>query len=78
MPRRTQRSAWPSDDQVRERDNDRDYTDDGRKLHDSDRVGAMAPDTDAERQPSRKRSPQPSSQRTGARRSPAKRSRTRR
>lgn len=43
---RPRRPVWPSDDQVRERDGDRDFTDDGRKLIGSERVGGMAPDAD--------------------------------
>jgi hypothetical protein len=37
---------WPSDDQVREQASDREFTDDGRKLFESGRVGGLAPDTD--------------------------------
>jgi hypothetical protein len=40
--------TWPSDDQVRELDGDETFTDDGRKLHESERVGGMAPDADPE------------------------------
>jgi hypothetical protein len=39
---------WPSDDQVREQANDREFTDDGRKLTESGRVGGLAPDADPE------------------------------
>jgi hypothetical protein len=39
---------WPSDDQVREQANDREFTDDGRKLTESERVGGLAPDADPE------------------------------
>jgi hypothetical protein len=48
---------WPSDDQVREQANDREFTDDGRKLFESERVGGLAPDADPDppRQPGRRR-----------------------
>ncbi len=39
---------WPSDDQIREQANDREFSDDGRKLTDSERVGGLAPDADPE------------------------------
>jgi hypothetical protein len=37
---------WPSDDQIREQANDREFSDDGRKLFESGRVGGLAPDAD--------------------------------
>jgi len=37
---------WPSDDQLRERDRDRVFTDDGRKLQNTEHVGERTPDTD--------------------------------
>jgi hypothetical protein len=43
--------AWPSDDRVRELDHDAEFTGDGRKLQDSERVGGMAPDVDPDRDP---------------------------
>jgi hypothetical protein len=48
---------WPSDDQVREQANHREFTDDGRKLFESERVGGLAPDADPDlpRQPRRAR-----------------------
>lgn len=51
MPRPKQPPTWPDDDQIREQDGDRTFTDDGRKVHDSDRVGGMAPDADPEHRP---------------------------
>lgn len=53
MTRPTQRSIWPSDDQVRDQEGDHEFTDDGRKVSASDRVGGMAPDADPERPPAR-------------------------
>jgi hypothetical protein len=44
----SKRPRWPSDDKVRELDGDREFTDDGRKVNGSERVGGMAPDADAE------------------------------
>jgi hypothetical protein len=41
------RPLWPSDDQVRE-PADQEFTDDGRKLNDAERVGGLAPDADPE------------------------------
>jgi hypothetical protein len=49
------RPIWPSDDQVREHKDDQVFTDDGRKLADSEHVGGMAPDADPERPPPRPR-----------------------
>jgi hypothetical protein len=43
------RPRWPSDDQVRELDGDREFTDDGRKLNSQEHVGATTPDADPER-----------------------------
>jgi hypothetical protein len=43
------RPIWPSDDQVREAEPGSEFTDDGRKLTESERVGGMAPDADPER-----------------------------
>jgi len=51
LSRPTQRPIWPSDDQVREHEGDHVFTEDGRKVSDSDRVGGMAPDADPERPP---------------------------
>jgi hypothetical protein len=51
MSRSKRPPTWPPDDQVRELDeleDDREFTDDGRKVSDSERVGGMAPDADAE------------------------------
>ena len=48
MARQPQRPIWPSDDQVREPGGDRAFTEDGRKVADSERVGGMAPDADPE------------------------------
>jgi hypothetical protein len=52
------RPIWPNDDQVRERE-DREFTDDGRKLTESERVGGMAPDADPEAPPPAPRRPTP-------------------
>jgi hypothetical protein len=52
-----QRPRWPSDDQVHELDGDREFTDDGRKLNESERVGGMAPDSDPDRHAPRTRKP---------------------
>jgi hypothetical protein len=49
-----QRPLWPSDDQVHEMDGDREFTDDGRKVNESERVGGMAPDSDPEPRAPRK------------------------
>jgi hypothetical protein len=48
MPKSKQRSTWPSDDAVRELEGDEVTSDDGRKLQDSEHVGAMSPDADAD------------------------------
>lgn len=45
------RPHWPSDDQLREQHNDEQFTDDGRKLTDSPRVGGLAPDADPDAPP---------------------------
>jgi hypothetical protein len=45
---RHKQPIWPSDDQVREHEGDQAFTEDGRKLTGSERVGGMAPDTDPE------------------------------
>jgi hypothetical protein len=50
MSRTKHRSVWPSDDQLRELDDDQQFTDDGRKATEADHVGGMAPDTDPARQ----------------------------
>lgn len=42
------RSTWPTDDEVRELEGDEVLSDDGRKLQDAERVGAMSPDADAD------------------------------
>ena len=52
------RPLWPNDDQVRERP-DREFTDDGRKVTESERVGGMAPDADPEAPPPARRSRPP-------------------
>lgn len=51
MPTPKDRPRWPTDDEVRELDRTDDLTDDGRKLHDSERVGAATPDADPDRKP---------------------------
>jgi hypothetical protein len=43
--------TWPSDDQVRELEGSDRFTDDGRKVTESERVGGMSPDSDAETEP---------------------------
>jgi hypothetical protein len=48
---------WPSDDQLREQHNDEQFTEDGRKLTGSPRVGGLAPDADPD-------APPPASRRT--------------
>jgi len=48
MSRSKRPSTWPSDDQVRELEGNDEFTDDGRKNADSDHVGVMAPDADAD------------------------------
>ena len=48
---RSKTSSWPSDDEVREHEGDHAFTDDGRKVRNSERVGGMAPDADPEHQP---------------------------
>ena len=53
MPKPKDRPTWPTDDEVREREGDEVLSDDGRKLQDSERVGALAPDTDPDRKPPR-------------------------
>jgi hypothetical protein len=64
MPRSKRPPTWPSDDQVRELEGDQEFTDDGRKVSDSERVGGMAPDADSgaepEPDPAPKRPRQPS------------------
>jgi hypothetical protein len=55
MPSIKQRPIWPSDDQVHEREGDREFTDDGRKVNESERVGGMAPDADPDPQAPRPR-----------------------
>ncbi|HZJ61929.1 MAG TPA: hypothetical protein VFD36_00285 [Kofleriaceae bacterium] len=55
MSRTKQRPVWPSDDQLRDFDDDEEFTDDGRKVTEADHVGGMAPDTD----PDRRRPPRP-------------------
>jgi hypothetical protein len=47
-PRQRQRPIWPSDDQVRDPEGNREFTEDGRKVTDSERVGGMTPDADPE------------------------------
>jgi hypothetical protein len=59
MPRPPQRPIWPSDDQVRESQGDRELTEDGRKVNDSERVGGITPDTDPEPSSSPSRRPAP-------------------
>jgi hypothetical protein len=44
----SERSTWPTDDEVRELEGDEVLSDDGRKLQDAERVGAMSPDSDAD------------------------------
>jgi hypothetical protein len=51
------RPVWPSDDQVRERTGDQEFTDDGRKTTDVDHVGETTPDADPERPPAPRRDP---------------------
>jgi hypothetical protein len=53
------RPIWPSDDQVREQEDDRVFTDDGRKVTGSEHVGGMAPDTDPEGPARRSERPKP-------------------
>lgn len=45
------RPVWPTDDQVRELEGDRELTDDGRKVDNSEHVGAAAPDADPDPKP---------------------------
>jgi hypothetical protein len=54
MPKSKQRPTWPSDDAVRELEGDEVTSDDGRKLQDSEHVGAASPDADADRAPPRR------------------------
>jgi hypothetical protein len=42
------RPLWPTDDQVRELEGDRELTDDGRKVDNANQVGVTAPDADPE------------------------------
>jgi len=42
---------WPSDDQLREQRDGEQFTDDGRKLTESPRVGGLAPDADPDAAP---------------------------
>jgi hypothetical protein len=42
----SERPTWPTDDEVRELEGDEVLADDGRKLQDAERVGAMSPDAD--------------------------------
>jgi hypothetical protein len=51
MSRSKRPPTWPSDDQVREQEGDDEFTDDGRKVTESERVGGMAPDTDDASEP---------------------------
>ena len=53
------RPIWPSDDQVYERERDREFTDDGRKVNDSEHVGGIAPDADPEPPPPQPQPPAP-------------------
>ena len=53
----TKPPVWPSDDQIRERDGKDQFTGDGRKLQDSERVGGLAPDADPD--PGRAPTPTP-------------------
>jgi hypothetical protein len=53
------RPLWPSDDQVREVEIEREFTDDGRKINESERVGGMAPDADPDAPPPRRNEPRP-------------------
>jgi hypothetical protein len=48
MSRSKRPPTWPSDDQVRELEGDHEFTDDGRKVSESERVGAMTPDADGD------------------------------
>jgi hypothetical protein len=61
MPKSKQRSTWPSDDDVRELEGDEVTSEDGRKLQDSEHVGARSPDADPDapppRQPAKKAKP---------------------
>ncbi|HEX3766523.1 MAG TPA: hypothetical protein VHW23_47845 [Kofleriaceae bacterium] len=45
------RLRWPSDDQLREQHEDEQFTEDGRKLTASPRVGGLAPDADPDAPP---------------------------
>lgn len=45
------RPVWPSDDQLRERPGDQEFTGDGRKTTDADHVGETTPDADPEHPP---------------------------
>jgi hypothetical protein len=49
-----QRSIWPSDDKLQGLEGDREFTDDGRKVNESERVGGMAPDADPDRRAPRR------------------------
>jgi hypothetical protein len=51
MSRSKRPPTWPSDDQVRELEGDAEFTDDGRKAAESERVGGMAPDSDGDTEP---------------------------
>jgi hypothetical protein len=51
MPKSKQRPTWPTDDEVRELEGDEELSEDGRKLQDSERVGALSPDADADTAP---------------------------
>lgn len=54
MPTSKRRSTWPSDDEVRELEGDEVTSEDGRKLQDSEHVGATSPDADADQPPPRR------------------------
>jgi hypothetical protein len=51
MSRSKRPPTWPSDDQVRELEGNDEFTEDGRKVAESERVGVMAPDSDADTEP---------------------------
>jgi hypothetical protein len=55
MSRSKRPPTWPSDDQVRELEGNQEFTDDGRKVSESERVGRMAPDADGDTEPERDR-----------------------
>jgi|GEM_PF-6002766 len=54
MPKSKERPMWPADDAVRELEGDEVLSEDGRKLQDSEHVGATSPDADADQPPPRR------------------------